>query len=751
MKIYIRGVHPLVIVFVASLLIAPSFCQDIQGAEEAEYIEKTLYLPQVTSADNVTLRSITDYYEVSVPIPNRWDVKRVVITFDYSNSISITEKRSQLLVTCDDIPLAQIRLTPASPEGRATISLPKSVLTPGYHRLRFSVIQHFGDECEDPFSPELWTTLKLKAAKITYFYEAKKIPVSLSRLDEYFDPKDPEPVKVNIVMEGLNSEIINIALAGATSVAVRYVYKPVTFIVSDQVQPRMDNIIIGKRQFVAEVLGPAAKTELVDSNIFMTRVPDSPDHLAIILTGATNEEIKTAALALASLNFPFPNSRKARIKKVDFPTFDAFTGKRLITPGVEYSFLELGLHTTVFKGMGSHRKNITFRLPSDLHILPNQYASVYLHLAYGAGLRQDSSLILYLNDIPVTSIHLKNPDGEVFESYKIAIPTYMFRPGKNILSFEPALVPSESGKCEILKDNHLFVTIYKDSRLRFPKMSHWVKMPNLSLLLDGGFPFTKMPDGSEIALLIPKPEPFSICAAFNVLSILAQKNGLPFTGVKLYHTTDNPELKGKDILFIGSYDQMDDKLLKYAPLVLKEKNTFQYLIARSKPKGNSKGIRGLLDRWIEQGLSPSKWTDRWSVVEGQWGKPLSSYAVLCEFVSPYGSGRSVVALTSPSEDMVGSAAKALWDSSVQANISGDFVIISLQKPIQVKCLKLAKPYYSGQLRTTQKLDFYLHRYPWLYLAAALVGLFLLGIIVFIYLKRRHKRRLAIEQGKHEGD
>ena len=69
-------------------------------------------------------------------------------------------------------------------------------------------------------------------------------------------------------------------------------------------------------------------------------------------------------------------------------------------------------------------------LPADLYAKESAEVEFNLHFAYGAGMRGDSVLNLYVNDIFERAVHLSEVNGLAFRDYRIKVPLRSFQPGR---------------------------------------------------------------------------------------------------------------------------------------------------------------------------------------------------------------------------------------------------------------------------------------------------------------------------------
>ncbi|MGR3218635.1 MAG: cellulose biosynthesis cyclic di-GMP-binding regulatory protein BcsB, partial [Candidatus Anammoxibacter sp.] len=206
----------------------------------AEVMEIELY--KLAPVDTIQLICATAEYSLTISIPERWQVKKAILNFGYVNSASLLKSRSRLLIKMNGYPLAQIKLNPVVPEGEAKISIPATLMDPGFNTLSFKVFQHYTYDCEDFCAPELWTILKLKDATLYIEYDLKPVPLRMSAVADFlFDPKVFPHGAVNIITEDMSDEIITMAGVIASGISLRYEYRQVLFSMSKEIKPNYDN------------------------------------------------------------------------------------------------------------------------------------------------------------------------------------------------------------------------------------------------------------------------------------------------------------------------------------------------------------------------------------------------------------------------------------------------------------------------------------------------------------------------------
>ena len=138
-----------------------------------------LRLQDLTALKKLELRCVSDEREVAVPVPERWEVKRMVLHLRYTVSTNLLPESSQLVVKVGGHPVAQARLNPMAPDVKLGVEIPPGLLEPGYNALSFHVAQHFSkNQCESPCAPDLWTNISLRDSWVEMDYEWKDVPLA---------------------------------------------------------------------------------------------------------------------------------------------------------------------------------------------------------------------------------------------------------------------------------------------------------------------------------------------------------------------------------------------------------------------------------------------------------------------------------------------------------------------------------------------------------------------------------------------
>jgi hypothetical protein len=538
-----------------------------------------ILLRKVAPVSDIQLRGSKDAYAFSLPIPERWRVKQANFYFSYVNSSALLPLNSRLVFRIHGRPLAQVRLNPGAPEGEVAVTIPGELLKEGYNPCLISVSQHYTiEECEDPFSPELWTWVNLSTAYIEFELEPLPVPRRVSAIADFlFDPRNIFDTAINIVIPRLTTDYVRLAMLAGSGVALRYDYRAPRLTLSDKIRPGSDNIVIGNREALNRLL--AGPTDLPSGAVVaLEHMPAKPTggeaiatgavdpaHALILLSGSTSEELTRAVEAFAAQSYPFPDSAATTVINLTLPAVERYMVQKGLTPGKTYELDSLGMATTVFRGISSPAAGVDLRLPSDLYLTAERFASISLHMAYDAAMRSDSVLNIRLNAKFIAGVPLDNPRGDYFKSYKIDIPLSSFLPGTNRLYFEAEMTPLHTDKCTLIQSENLRLIIYEDSTISIPDVPHWIKMPRVEVFFQDAFPFGSWPDLRETTVLMTEETFATTGAAVNVIALAAQKIGYPPFGLKCAFSYDQlaPD---SDVLAVGPLKTIPDEIGSRAPL-----------------------------------------------------------------------------------------------------------------------------------------------------------------------------------------
>jgi cellulose synthase (UDP-forming) len=687
---------------------------------------ETMKLPfeQLTGLTKLELRCISDQREIQVPVPERWKVKRAVVHLRYTVSANLVPDTSTLVVKLRGEPIAQARLNPQAPEVKLGVELPVDRLEPGYNAIALAVSQHAKkDQCESPCTADLWTNVSLRESYVEMEYDLRPLPRELSAISTHvFDPRLMPEGEVNIVVPDLAAGSATLAGIVASGVARRFDYRRVNFSVSRTLKPGVDNVVVGPRAFMQGV--PGAKGANLSTPIKggylkilpMVAADGSPDptHALLLLSGEDEAATRLAAITFSNISFRFPGSDELNAFDFSLPQVSQYSGRETISADTTYPLKTLNFPTQSWVGLNPGERTITFRLPPDFHIRPNQHAKLLMNFSYGVGLKNDSSFNVSVNGRGVRAVRLDSATGTFIENYELNIPTYVFQPGTNTLSFA-AHLNSGGQLCDLLQPDGLFFTLYENSSISFPPMPHFVEMPKIELFMHSGFPLTRWPDGHEGYVWLADKDERTLAAALNLVGLATQRNGFPL--FELTFTHERPTQPG-EILVVGTASTISRDIRAAAPLkILEDGVTVPYPVVRG---------------WNVEAASAT------SLQKSTLGP---GRALFMQFQSPYEAGRSVVMLTAITPDDLTAASRLLLTGPVQSQTRGDLVLIEPGDPEpKVTSISAGERYATGKKGSYSAVESFLYTRPIAYYGAIALSLLAFVGALYYVLRRRRARK-----------
>lgn len=722
------------------LLCVPAMAQEIslpvinEGIGRAAVRKEVLIpLQKLTPYSVLKLKCIADERSIEIPIPDRWDVKKIILNLHYISSVSLIGDQSQLSIRINDIPIAQVKLNPLAPDALLTVNVPVQYLKPGYNKLSFAVAQHFFMQgCESPCAPDLWTDINIQNSSLQVEYEVNPVPLRLSGVANFlFDPKSYPEAHVNLITEDRSVESLTAAAIVASGVARRYDYRAVTFDISQQIKSGVDNILVGRTAFAQQFLmSSQLKLGKVTGGylkIFPLPTADGIDnmHALIVVTGTNHDHLKMAALTFSNISFSYPGTQELNAFEFKMPEVASYGGRDIIHATKVYDFKTLNLPTITLQGMNPSVREMSFRLPVDMLIRQNQSAKMTLNFAYGAGMRESSALNIMVNGIAARAIGLDRKSGDSLQNYVIDLPVSLFKPGNNIISFAPELHPNLK-ECDLALVNNLFISIFENSTLVFPDMPHFVELPKLELFMLNGFPFTRWPDGYDTLIYLTDPSSNeSIATAMNLVGLMTQKNGFPLLNIKI--GLQSLEKWTGDIIIVGNQREMPSVIKEHSPLHTSKTSLIPYPV-----------VRGWQNETSALGYSR------------QISEPGDGRALLTQFESPFEVGRTVMTLSADNPADLLRLGKALLDPEIQGQIYGDLVLVEMTQPkLRVTSMLAGKTYATGKQGDVSWIDSFLYSYPYVYHALLVLLVLGLAFTIFVLLKRYRATRKLGEAQKSE--
>ncbi len=706
------------------------------------------FMPQPRPID---LRHVQAEYQISLPIADRIEVRGATLHLVATNSVSLRAPRSQLLVRLEGVVVAQIPLDPKLPIIEATIALPPRLLKPGYRRLTFAVAQHYTEECEDPSAPELWTQIDTARSWIELEGGLASWQPTLAELPKVFDPKLWGQAQLTVLTPAkIDANVLRWGSLASQAVALRRGYAPLAVrTLTPSIAARGDRplrlsargipgdaILVGTVQQIGPWLAPELLDKITGPYLGIVPLDAEAKRFVLIASGRNATEVDRALLALVALDFPYPDTPQGIVEDIEPAKLDRYAGVNLLQPNQNVHFSQLGFETKTVQGLyGQFR--VEFTLPPDLWAPQNAYVHLKLHFAYGAGLREDSVVNVFLNDHFQAVIPLDSPRGGLYRGYDLAIPLASFEPGANSIRFEVAMMPLITGKCLAINTQNLQFTLFSDSRIEIPNAAHTTSLPDLALLSRTGFPYTSPAQGQGMALRIASDNGAE-AAAWTLMAKLAQTQRVALTQVDYgVGTTHLP--RGRHLILVGTADKLPAELLAAAPLRLGPTTRAPYPVATLPPGPGELDLFDQLSLYLRNALRlspPAPFTQTTWITHS--GRELGKWAAIMQFSSPVDAERVITVLTAADNERLRAQIEALVQPGVWAQLKDDLVLWQGQEELVAQ--RVGSTFIVGSAGWTVRFAYLISRAPWLWGIILTVLLIALALVTLRLLMRFKHRR-----------
>ena len=463
----------------------------------------------------------------------------------------------------------------------------------------------------------------------------------------------------------------------------------------------------------------------------------------LVIAGRNSDEIKQAATALV-LGGRSLSGQSVKIDAVDIlprQPYDApnwLPSDRPVRLGELLEPRQLNV-----SGYAPAMITVPLRLPPDLFNWREDGARLDLKYRYTPQqTSNNSSLMVSFNDSFIRSMNLPSIQTLGAGASLLA----MLKKDDSLVRESSVLLPLDSvalqsrlqfrfmfdyikqGECgDIIIDN-MRGAIDPDSTLDLSGYEHFMAMPNLGVFKDSGFPFTRLADLSQTAVILPdNAGPADWDAYLTVLGRFGDSTGYPATAVRVGQAGEVAQFADKDLLVLASGQNQ--------PLL---KQWADHLPSRSEESRRYVEFSDLPLR-LRQWISPDPAANLRKARGALTFSSDNGNSYVSGFESPLQKGRSVVLLSSPQADRLGEVTDALigGEHYTQA-LQGSLAVI---KGRQIQSLVAEEDYYVGQLGPFRYLQWVLSRHVWLLLVLTVAGVALVSSAAYFSLRAIARRRL----------
>ncbi len=665
---------------------------------------------------------------------------RLRIAYHYSPAL--LPETSHLVLMLNDEVISSLLLPKAqgSTQQVREFAIDPRIVTE-FNRLNVKLIGHYTDQCEDPMHSSLWatvsnqSTLDITVAQINQVNDLALLPRPI------FDRSDGRRLVLPFVF-GTSPAPSTLEASGtlASWFGALAGYRGAQFPAHLNQLPDSGHAVL----FATAQETPAGIVLPIITGPTLSIIdhPKDASSKVLLVMGRDGNELKQAAQALALSNRAMSGATALITELPPARPRLAHDAPNWIATDrpVPLGDLTAKPEMTV-NGYSPDLVRVNLRLPPDLFTWRSNGVPLDLKYRYTPRPVPDkSTLNIGVNALFIESIKLPAsvpprtfawmerfwPSARSSEQTRIKIPANALSPNSQ-LQFHYQYEYLKQGACHDTIIENVSGTIDGDSSIDLSGLPHFLAMPDLAVFANSGFPFTRMADLSQSAVILPAvPQAVHVSTYLGLMGRMGESTGYPATGVLVALPSQLPALVDKDLLVIGSE--------RNQPLFAAWRSSLPF---SSDGKDQRYALSGMYDSAIN-------W---WHEITGQRQTVSSARltlrqdlpgALLMGFESPLKNGRSVVALQANNEQEYASLLDALLEPTLVRKIQGSVVAL---RNGQVLMLDERQSYDVGSLPPVLYLQWWLSFHPWLLALLAGISASLIGIFSFFMLRRRAAQRL----------
>jgi cellulose synthase (UDP-forming) len=693
-----------------------------------------LTLHQLGALGPLTLRGTSELQGVQFGIRADEVVTAASLNLSGATSPALIPEFSNVTVTLNEQYVGTIPVNKDQPRFQ-NLEMPVSpVFFQDNNRLNFRFSGRYTPECNDPLSGLLWSTIS-DTATMTLTLERLPAQRELARLPlPFFDPHEKTPLQLPLVLPpNPSNETLQAAGIVASWFGQLADFRGATFPILTEA-PADGNavVVLSGSEKAAGVTIPA----LSGPTLSVIANPHDASASLLVVGGRTGAEVLSSAAAL-SLGSRTLSGGSMVVTPVDAPARVAYDAPAWIPANRPVRFGEL-VDAADLQGTGyvPGTMRVPFRTAPDLFTWRDGPFPLELRYRAPPGPIEDlavSRLDVSINDFYLTSLPLAaEPSrsaswfsritnfGVTLPWSRVDVPPYEVF-GQNDLQFFFDTRPLHRGDCVAIPQD-IRMAVDPDSTVDISKAYRFAQLPNLAYFVSSGFPFTRMADLSDTAVVLPaNPTPGEISGYLNLMGRIGSLTGYPVLRLQVVHPDGVQTVSDRNLLLIGTISRLGTAadLLKNTPY---------------RVNGNKLDIQltGSLDSLRRLFGDPQR-ADRDAAATALTTSASEGGAVLVGGESPLRSGRSVVALLGGGGEAIGELVTALRDPDQVPLVRGDLALLTGGR---FTSYRVGPEYTSGSLPIWIYPSWLLRNSPLAIVVVMIVGSALLGLFYYFGLRRR---------------
>ncbi|TDN63425.1 cellulose biosynthesis cyclic di-GMP-binding regulatory protein BcsB [Paraburkholderia sp. BL10I2N1] len=705
---------------------------------------QTLTFMDLGALDPLQLRGTEGQNGVPFSVRSDEVVTGAVLHLIYSYSPSLLPSLSQLKVLVN----GEVAATLPVPREQAGILVARDVsidprFITEFNHLNVQLIGHYAPECEDPANSSLWATVSnLSSLDLTYASLTSKPDLGALPLP-FFDRRDVRRLELPFVFAqkpGMQTvEAAGIVASWFGSLAG---YRGAVFPAQIDNVPLSGNAVV----FATPDRHPAGVAIPPVSGPTIAVVPrEEPARGELLLVlGRDEAELKTAAKALGIGQNALTGTSATITQLTELGPRKPYDAPNWLTATRPVRFGELAdARDLTVTGYSAGAVRINLRVPPDLFMWNSKGVPIDLRYRFTVRPAPDrSSLNISINDgfvqamrIPAVSSSTFDlgryfsrvlPDKTADARHQIYIPPLLMTPRSQLRMHFFYDIPN-TGECRGRLLDNVVGSIDPNSTIDVSSFPHFMALPDLAAFANSGFPFTRLADLSETAVILPNDPGSSDYSLFLLeMGRMGASTGYPVTDVTVASAEQVDRFASKDLLILGAPGRQ--------PLLQRWAKSMPFSSDGDTRTFELSDVVFMLEDWWHgvQGVERMPARADLSLVSA------NSDALISGFESPLQKSRSAIALVSAAGQSDADLSAALLDADVLPQIQGAMVVIHGRT---VTVTSNGNAYYVGYLPPVEYLHWVLSSHPLLLVLGGLLAALIIAALFYRTLRAIAARRL----------
>ncbi|MCX2791205.1 cellulose biosynthesis cyclic di-GMP-binding regulatory protein BcsB [Vibrio sp. Sgm 5] len=724
-----------------------------QDAENATVFKRVVPFSQLGYSGSIAIQgSEANAY---VGFGSRLDevVSKATLYFDITPSPALLALVSHVKVYLNNELMGVASIVDGQQGKKLSLSMPLDTrYFSNYNQIRFELIGNTQKDCANPNDSSIWAEIS-QSSRIEMFVQKTQLESDLSLLPApFFDVRDFSQLNLPVVM-GDKYDLDEVKAAGVLSsyFGSLAAWRGAQFPLSFDTLPERNAVVFITNDNKPEFLKDFPDTD--GPRVQVITHPTDPYVKLLLVIGRDSADLNTAVrgLALGNQILTGPIAKINEVKQIkprlpyDAPNWVSTDRPVALSELVEQkSMLQV-------EGRTPPPISVSLRLPPDLFTWQSRGIPMDLNYRYSPPTEDHSGsrLTLSINDQFIEAFNLTTA-GQGGDSNRVRVPLLddsilssddrvripAFKVGsKNQIDFEFGFASVTDGLCQVTQPSKQYAVVDGDSTLDFSGFPHYIEMPNMRAFATSGFPYTRMADLSETAVVVPKNAPKEALQTFlNVMGSLGGDSGYPGIQVLLTDKWDAQALKDKDILSIGVVRSLEE--------AANDPDQVNLVVEAGERQIRlpSKNEQQLGMNWMNPSDANQVPADYVSV------EASGSFAAIYGMESPYTNNRSLVSIMAAHPADFATVDEALSDSGKVEHMFGSVVTL---RNDEVASYNVGSHYFVGELPVWQLVWFHFSNHPIIVACFAALLMVIVTIVLWRVLRQVAAKRLEKTEEEEE--